>query len=231
MSDDFNRLPTGMPGLDDMMEGGMPFPSVLLLAGGTGTGKTTFCLQFLSEGAKNGEKGLFFTALSESPQWMLRFASRFEFLDKDSFGRDIEYIDMASHFEDSGFSKKDQNDLLEFIDSKITEHMPQRIVIDPITAVGQFFNINYRQFLYQLSSRLKNWQCISILTGESQPTEPYPLEVAYSTDGVILLNNIETDDGRRRSLEILKLRGTNHMTGKHAVDFSKNGLSVQAGLK
>jgi len=231
MSDDFTRLTTGIPGLDDMIEGGLPFPSVMLLAGGTGTGKTTFCLQFLSEGAKKGEKGLFFTALSEPAQWMLRFASRFSFIDKAAFGREIEYVDLAQFFSPKDFSAERQEALLELIDSKIMEHMPQRIVIDPITVVGQFFSINYRQFLYDLSARLKNWQSVTILTGESHPNELYPLEVAYTADGVIILYYIEVEDGRRRYIEVLKMRGTNHLDGKHALDLSKSGMSVQAGLK
>ncbi len=231
MENDFIRLKSGISGLDDMIEGGFPFPSVVLLAGGTGTGKTTFCLQFLAEGAKNGEKGLFFTALSETPQWMLRFISRFDFIDKDAFGKDIEYIDLAPFFTKGDFGANRQAEMLEFIDEKITEFMPQRIVIDPITVIGQFFSTNYRQFLYNLSSRLKNWQCISLLTGESKQDEPYPLEVAYTTDGVIILHFIEEEDSRRRYIEVLKMRGTNNDTGKHAMDFTSSGLSVQAGLK
>jgi len=231
METDFIRLPSGIPGLDDMIEGGFPFPSVILLAGGTGTGKTTFCLQFLSEGAKNGEKGLFFTALSENPQWMLRFVSRFEFIDRDAFGRDMEYIDLASHFVHGDFNEQRQEALLDFMESKITEFMPQRIVIDPITVIGQFFTSNYRHFLYNLSSRLKNWQCVTLLTGESEQNEPYPMEVAYTADGVVLLHFIEQEEGRRRYIEVLKMRGTDNDTGKHAMDFSNKGLSVQAGLK
>ena len=231
METDFIRLKTGVPGLDDMVEGGFPFPSVILLAGGTSTGKTTFCLQFLSEGAKNGEKGLYFTALSENPQWMLRFVSRFEFIDKDSFGRDIQYMDLAKYFSDGEFDELRQNALLDFMEAQITEHMPQRIVIDPITVIGQFFTTNYRQFLYNLSSRLKNWQCITLLTGESLPDSPYPMEVAYTSDGVVLLYFIEQEDGRRRYIEVLKMRGTDNATGRHSMDFSSAGLRVQAGLK
>lgn len=228
---DFQRIRSGIPGLDDMIEGGYPFPSVILLSGGTGTGKTTFCLQFLSEGAKNGEKGLFFTALSENPQWMLRFSSRFDFIDQDYFGKEIIYVDLAPYFTQGKFDGPKQDRLVELIDNKITEHMPHRIVIDPVTVIGEFFDLNYRQFLYHLSSRLKNWDCTTILTGESRPAEPYPLEVAYTADGVVLLYYIEQEEDRRRYIEVLKMRGTNNLTGKHAVDFTSKGLSVQAGLK
>jgi len=70
MTDDLkiSRMETGIPSLDEMMEGGFPFPSTILVAGAAGTGKTTFALQFLAQGAKQGEQGLFFTTLSEPTQ-------------------------------------------------------------------------------------------------------------------------------------------------------------------
>ena len=83
------RIPTGIRGLDEMIEGGFPFPSVVLVAGSAGTGKTTFSMKFLMEGANKGEQGLFFTTLSEPTQWMLRYASQFEFIKKDYFGNEI----------------------------------------------------------------------------------------------------------------------------------------------
>ena len=225
MTVDFVRIETGIPGLDDMLEGGFPFPSTILVAGNPGTGKTTFALQFLFEGAKRGEQGLYFTTFSEPTQWMLRFTSRYSFVNKDYLGNEIKYLDLSATI------KKQPHKLLDFIEDKIAEIMPQRIVIDPITVVDHLLNINYREFLYDLSASLKNWQAVTVLTGESKHTEEYPLDIAYTADGVILLYNIEYEDGRRKYLEVLKMRGSEHTTGKHAVDLSKDGFSIQAGLR
>jgi circadian clock protein KaiC len=225
MTIDFVRIESGIPGLDEMLEGGFPFPSTILLAGNTGTGKTTFALQFLFAGARLGEQGLFFTTFSEPTQWMLRFTSRYEFVDKNFLGNEIKYIDLGSMI------KKQPHKLLEFVEDKIAEVMPQRIVIDPITVVDNLLNINYREFVYDLSASLKNWQAVTILTGEVKPGEEYPFDIAYTADGVIILSNIEYEDGRRKYLEVLKMRGSDHVTGKHAVDLSKNGFTVQAGLR
>ncbi|MBU1913849.1 MAG: KaiA-binding protein, partial [Candidatus Thermoplasmatota archaeon] len=60
----FPRIESGIPGLDEMIEGGFPFPSVILVAGGAGSGKTTFAQKFLFAGADKGEQGLFFSTLS-----------------------------------------------------------------------------------------------------------------------------------------------------------------------
>lgn len=231
MNDDFLRVGTGIPGLDDMVEGGLPFPSTHLLAGSPGSGKTTFCLQFLFEGAKRGEKGLYLTTLSEPTNWMIRFTSRFSFVDKNAIGKDIAYFDLGPYFK-SKYPPEDRYETLKrVIEDKIVEQMPQRIVIDPITSVENILKDSYREFLFDLSQSLKNWQAVTLMTGETTPTNPYPMEPAYTTDGIIILYHLEHPDGRRRYIEVLKMRGTDHMTGKHMVDISEDGLSVQVGFK
>src|SRR4030066_2604339 len=77
------RKTTGIPGLDGMLQGGFPFPSAILVAGEPGTGKTTLAVQSLFHGARNGEKGLYITAISE-PQWLVqKFLSSFTFYDQE----------------------------------------------------------------------------------------------------------------------------------------------------
>ena len=91
---------------------------------------------------------------------------------------------------------------------------------------------NYRTFLYDLTTRMKNWQSSTVMTGEVLPDQLYPAEVSYIVDVVLLLTYGVTQEGaRRKYLEILKMRGTNHRTGRHLVDASANGFSVQAGMR
>lgn len=222
MPKNIKRLSTGVNGLDELVEGGFPFPSVALVAGGAGTGKTTFAMKFLVEGANKGEQGLFFTTLSEPTQWMLRYASQFDFIDKDFFGNEIKYVDMGILLQNEGYQ-----DLLDFIDDKIAEVMPQRIVIDPITVVGAFFEEDYRSFLFELTNLLKNWQAVTVLTGEVSPGEPYPAQITYAVDSVMLLSMMEEEDSRRKYLEVLKMRGTEHTTGKQPISItSEDGIVV-----
>ncbi|TFG57467.1 MAG: KaiA-binding protein [Methanomassiliicoccus sp.] len=216
------RIPTGIPGLDDMIESGFPFPSVILVSGTAGTGKTTFALKFLAEGAARGEQGLYFTTLSEPTQWMLRFSSQFEFMRPEFFENEIVYEDLGNHLRDG-----DSAALLDAIEKRIAEVMPQRIVIDPITVVGEMFKDGYRQFLFDLTNRLKNWNATTLVTGEVRPGELYPPEISYAVDGIVLLHMAEELGSRRKYLEVLKMRGTNHVTGKHSIDISrKEGLIV-----
>jgi circadian clock protein KaiC len=226
--DDLVRITSGINGLDDMMEGGFPFPSTVLVAGSAGIGKTTMALQFLAKGASEGQQGIFFTTLSENPQWMLRFLSRYRFINKDTFGKQIKYVDLGVMLQEQAEPKR----ILDFIEEQITEHTPQRIVIDPLTVIGDMMKGDYRKFLFDLTTHLKNWQAVSILTGEVLPSEPYPVEVSYIVDTVVLLTyGLSPDGGRRKYLEVLKMRGTQHTTGQHLVNISKDGVQVQVGLR
>ena len=211
------RLTTGVPGLDEMIEGGFPFPSVILLAGSAGTGKTTFAMRYLCEGAKQGEQGLYFTTLSEPTQWMLRFATQFDFMDPTYFNDQIVYCDLGDKLRDLS-----PDELLATMEQKIAEVMPQRIVIDPITVIGNMMKGDYRQFLFDLTNRLKNWNATTLMTGEVKPDELYPSEIAYAADGIVLLILSEEMGARRKYLEVLKMRGTNHQTGRQSIDISRH---------
>ncbi|MEW5937397.1 MAG: ATPase domain-containing protein [Candidatus Thermoplasmatota archaeon] len=217
-----NRVPSGIVGLDEMIEGGFPFPSVVLLAGSAGTGKTTFAQRFLFTGADMGERGLFLTTLSEPTQWMLRFASQFDYINKRHFGTLVAYCDMGNIVRRSS-----AEELIAFIDEKVAETMAQRIVVDPVTVVGNFLREDYRVFLFDLVNHLKNWQAVALLTGEVQPGEMYPPEAAYAADGVIILYLSEEDGARRKYLEVLKMRGTAHVSGKQSFDITrKDGIVI-----
>ncbi|MFP4142344.1 MAG: RAD55 family ATPase [Thermoplasmata archaeon] len=220
--DQMKRVPTGVRGLDNMVGGGFPHPSVALVAGGAGTGKTTFAMNFLTEGAKKGENCLFFTTLSEPPQRMLRYASQFDFIDKDYFGNEIKYEDIGHSLQ-----KENYEELMDQIEEKIAEHMPQRIVIDPITVVKEFYTEDYRIFLFDLINLLKNWNAVTLLTGEVAPNESYPRQITYTVDSVILLSMLEEEGSRRKYIEVLKMRGTDHTTGKQPISITtSDGLVV-----
>jgi KaiC/GvpD/RAD55 family RecA-like ATPase len=134
------RLTSGINGLDDSIEGGFPFPSVILVAGSAGTGKTTFAMKYLCEGAKKGEQCLYITTLSEPTQWMMRYAMQFDFMDPAYFDDQIVYMDLGDKLR-----TMKSEELLNAIDEKIAEVMPQRIVIDPITVIGNMLGGDYRQ--------------------------------------------------------------------------------------
>jgi len=220
------RIPTGIPGLDEMIRGGLPVPSITLVAGEAGTGKTTFCNQFLCKGAEQKEPGLYFMISGGAPSLVFKFASTYEFVKEDYFCREIHYIDLGEAAEKT----KGTLDLLDLIQSKITEFQSKRVVMCNTSELQEILEGDYRRFLIKLARTIKDMGAVSLITGETGPGYPYPADIAHIADGIILLHNTEVNFMRRRSVEVLKMAGTPHMSGKHALDISAKGLTVYPGL-
>ncbi|OYT60669.1 KaiA-binding protein [Euryarchaeota archaeon ex4484_178] len=216
-----SRIPSGIKGLDSLIEGGFPAPSVILVSGTAGSGKTTLAFQFLMSGAKRGEKGLYLSTLSERTEWMLRFMSTYAFFDP-------KYLeDETIIYEDIGRELTDLDDMkiIIKINELIAEHTPQRIVIDPINVVNNYVN-NYRQFLFELVTLLKNWSAVTLLTGEVKEGQKYPEDIAYTADGIISLIMRSEGDIIKRYVQILKMRGTRHSMSNHPLEITDEGVEV-----
>lgn len=221
-----DRVSTGIPGLDEMIEGGLPAPSMILLAGDVGSGKTTFCNQFLCRGAELGEPGLYFLTYGGPPEWVIKFISTYEFVEKRYFGDKIKYIDLEKIIEAVGSA----DDILYAIQSDLERFDPRRVVIDSLSVVEVALTGDFRRFLLKLSTMIKEHKAVALITGDSMPSAPYPIEMAQIADGIILLQNAEVNMVRRRSIEVLKMCGTSHHLGRNAVDISVKGLTVYPGL-
>ncbi len=221
------RIPTGIPGLDEMIDGGLPFPSLTLVAGDIGSGKATFCMQFLCKGAELKEPGLFFMTFGGPPEWIFKFMSTYEFGEQRYLGNEIKYIDLGECIE----AKKQLNEVLEMIRSLILKFQPKRIVMDSLSSIKDVMGDDYKRLLLKFCKMIKDLKIAVLVTGESVPGSPYPIDIAHLADGVILLHNTEVNLSRRRSIEILKMRGTSHPCGKYAIDISTKGLTVYPGLQ
>ena len=222
------RKTSGIPGLDEMMQGGFPFPSAILVAGEPGTGKTTFSVQSLFHGARQGEKGLFITAISE-PQWLVqKFLSTFNFYNQELVEREvISFIDIGPAL------MKNPGEMLNIIKKKIEQFSPQRVVIDPITPICELLQWRgeTREFIHELFAFLKAYGCLALVTAEMSYDGISKSLEGYMVDGVIILSYPEEEKVRRKFLEVLKMRGTKHITGRQLIDITDEGLAVQAGLR
>jgi len=222
------RRQSGISGLDGMLNGGFPSPSTILLAGAPGTGKTTLAVQSLFNGAKKGEKGVYITAISE-PAWLVqKFLSSFEFYDEKLIENEkVVFTDLGQTM------MKRPEKIFETIINTIEKHNPERIVIDPITPVIDLLQWRgeMREVMHHLFAYLKGLNTVSIITAELSYDEITKRLEGYMTDGVIMLSYPEINGVRRKLLEILKMRGTEHTTGRHMLEISKSGVTVQPGLR
>ena len=221
-----DRMPTGILGLDDMIEGGLPIPSFTLVAGDAGTGKTTFCTQFLCKGADQGELGLYFLTYGGPSDLLFEYASTYEFVKRTYFGKEICYIDLESRVEKAESS----DDVLNVLSEELDRYRPTRIVIENVSVLEDVLKNEYWRFLLKLTYLIKAKKVVALVTGDSKVGEPYPAKIAQVADGIILLQNEEINLTRRRSIQILKMCGTSHHLGKYAVDISVKGLIIYPGL-
>jgi circadian clock protein KaiC len=222
------RRETGIAGLDKLVNGGFPVPSTVLIGGAPGTGKTTLAVQSLFHGARKGETGIYVTAISE-PRWVVqKFLSEFTFFDQEALDKEkIVFLEMKK----SLFEEPPK--LLPKIMDIVERYEPQRVVIDPITPIKAALDRSggTREFLHALFEFLKGFNCSSMVTAEMSYEEvPRSIE-GYMVDGIIILSYPEDNMVRRKFLEVLKMRGTKHITGKQLVDITNEGVLVHTGLR
>lgn len=219
-----DRIPSGIPGLDDVIEGGFPSPSVLLLIGEPGTGKTTFAMQSIFHGANNGETVIYMTGVSEPVFMIKKFMSNFSFYEAGLIeSSKIQFWDLGSSIQTMGTKKA-----LDAITDIVRETKASRVIIDPLPLSQLFSSIaDYRKYLYDFLTALRNLQVFTIIVGERSTENENDLE-AYMVDSVMLLYLKPLDNPLvyKNLMRIRKMRGTNHIRNMMAVDITSEGMRV-----
>jgi circadian clock protein KaiC len=212
------RVSSGIPGFDELVEGGFPDPSIILLYGEPGAGKSVFSLQYLMYGARNGEKGVYITTLSEKFRWMVKFMSEFKFFNPEYFENGmITYDDFQTKI------TSDETVMLSHMRDLLGREMPRRLVIDSITPLAGYVD-NYREFLFNLVDLLKRWDISVIITAEKKAS-PYEEEM-YMADGILELIIKDEGEYMRRYIKIRKMRGTAHSMSVHPLSIDYDGITV-----
>lgn len=217
---------TGISGLDEVLNGGIPRGSVIILEGAPGTGKTTFGMQYLYEGAvKDEESGIYIT-FEELPNQLYQDALAFGWdLRKLEKENKLRIICISPDLLMREISKPDG--LFERI---VAEIGCKRIVIDSISLFRYAADTleMARKNLYRLRIILRKWEITSILIREQteQHEDMTPYE-NYVADGVIRLAlRPLMEKYRKRTLEVLKMRGTSIIEGEHIFKFMDDGIHL-----
>jgi len=240
ITDNMKRVPTGIEGLDELIEGGFPERRSVLLSGGCGTGKSIFCTQYIYNGAqKYGEPGILVT-LDERPdlirQDMLRFGWDLRKLEDQDMLHIIDgslaKIGMPTDEEFSMPSKGfDLDKLLLEIIRTVKRTGAKRLVIDSIPALGFNFKTENeaRNAILKLSYLLMRIGVTTIMTSEIQEGEhqygKYGIE-EYVVDGVIVLHYMGIGARSNRTMHIRKMRATKHSEELHPIEITDKGIKI-----
>jgi circadian clock protein KaiC len=217
---------TGVPGLDEVLGGGLPEFSFNLIAGPPGTGKTTLAHQIMFALASHKRPALYFTVLGEPPLKMLRYQQQFEFFDSARVNTAVRFINLA---DDAASGDLDR--VLSRIVGEVEAHGPAAVFVDSFRSVmlagqgdGRSF-MGLQQFLQQLGTMMTSWQATTFLIGEYL-TELDPNPVFTVADGLIWLRQSLHGNSVVRKMEITKMRGQRTLPGLHTFRISSAGIRV-----
>ncbi len=221
-------LGTGVPGLDEVLGGGLPEFSFNLIAGPPGSGKTTLAHQIMFALATRERPALYFTVLGEPPLKMLRYQQQFQFFDSEQVNTAIRFINLADDT-----ASGDLERVLGRIVGEVEAHGPAAVFVDSFRSVmlagqgdGKSF-VGLQQFIQRLGMMMTSWQATTFLIGEYQ-TELDPNPVFTVADGLIWLRQSLHSNSVVRKMEIVKMRGQRTLPGLHTFRIGAAGIQVFA---
>ncbi|MCU0566690.1 MAG: circadian clock protein KaiC [Oculatellaceae cyanobacterium Prado106] len=227
------KIRTMIEGFDDISHGGLPTGRTTLVSGTSGTGKTLFSIQFLYHGITQFDEPGIFVTFEESPADVIKNAHSFgwdlqKLIDEGKLfildaSPDPEGQDVIGNF--------DLSALIERIQYAIRKYKARRVSIDSVTAVFQQYDAVsvVRREIFRLVARLKQVGATTIMTTERieeyGPVARFGVE-EFVSDNVVIVRNVLEGERRRRTMEILKLRGTTHMKGEYPFTITPSGINI-----
>jgi circadian clock protein KaiC len=225
------RVATGIEGLDDILAGGLPENTLYLVEGEPGTGKTTLALQFLLEGARRGERGLYVT-LSETADelrgvalshgWSLDNVAIYELAPTpEPLSADEQYTILHP-------SEVELGETTKAVFDEVERTNPTRVVFDSLSEMRLLARepLRYRRQILALKQFFIGRHC-TVLLLDDRTAEGGDLHLQSITHGVVRLEQLATElSAERRRLRVIKLRGVRFRGGYHDFRILTGGMRV-----
>jgi circadian clock protein KaiC len=220
------KLPTNVPGLDDVLGGGLPELSFNLIVGGPGSGKTTLAHQILFANATADRPGLYFTIVGEPPLKMLRYQQQYSFFDPAKVKGIIRFVSLGGDL-DQGLTA-----VLESIVRQVEAATPGFVVVDSFRSVLRVSRgaeegaLELQDFVQRLALHLTAWEATTFLIGEFTEPEAQDHPVFTVADSLIALSQRTERNSVVRKMRIMKMRGQSDLPGLHTFRITQDGLKV-----
>jgi circadian clock protein KaiC len=220
------RLPTGVPGLDEILGGGLPEFSFNIIAGAPGGGKTTLAHQMMFTNASPERPALYFTVLGEPAIKMLRYQQQFRFFDPTKLNSAVRFINLSQVV-----LENDLDAVLGEIVKEVEAASPGIVVVDSFRTVvrkaaGGTGEAELQAFVQRLSLHLTSWQATTFLIGEYAEGEVRDNPVFTVADGLLWLYQQVERNSIVRKLHVMKLRGQAPVPGLHTFRITAEGLQA-----
>jgi circadian clock protein KaiC len=221
------RLPTGVPGLDEILGGGLPEFSFNLIAGAPGAGKTTLAQQIMFALASPSRPALYFTVVGEPPLKMVRYQQQFTFFDLARLDDSIRYQNLSHDTLDGALEQ-----LLARIVHDVEATSPAVVIVDSFRSVAaaatraQKGDLDLQHFVQQLAVRLTAWEATTFLVGEYLPSEAEQNTVFTVADGLLWLFQSLDRNSMVRKMQVMKMRGQAPIPGLHTFRITNDGVQV-----
>jgi circadian clock protein KaiC len=219
-----DRVSSGSERLDAVFGGGLLPNSINIVMGLPGSGKTIMAQQYLFGNAREDRPAVYLSTVSEPLAKIIRYGQTLSFFDPNAIGSRVFY-------EDLGTSLNHQDALTETLGrvvATLRERRPGLLVIDSFKALHPFASdaMAFRRFLQDLAGNLTAYPATTLWVGEYGPDEIAVAPEFAVADGVISLAVEPTADRETRVLQVLKLRGSGFLSGKHGYRLSADGIHV-----
>jgi circadian clock protein KaiC len=221
------RLPTGVPGLDNLLGGGLPEFSFNLIAGTPGSGKTTLAHQMMFSLATPEYRALFFTVLGEPPLKMLRYQQQFTFFDHDKVSESIRFVNLSAELQEGDLDR-----VLARIGEEVKAYSPSLVFVDSFRSVVQSVKHEERsvsdlqRFVQQLGMQMTSWQATTFLIGEYLAPEAESSPIFTVADGILWMSQNMHRNSMVRKMQVVKMRGQAQAPGLHTFRISDSGIQI-----